>query len=95
MRRAPRSAADLTFAGLGWNPGNFPLLGIGESFGGVGAYQPSALAAASGCDGDLVNSNLAGSPYSLAQQLAALPGSTVLQPAESTELLGRTPSMSR
>ena len=82
-------AADLTFTGLGWNPGNFPLLGIGESFGGVGAYQPTALAAASGCDGDLVNSNLEGSPYSLAQQLAALPGSTVLQPAESTELLGR------
>ncbi len=82
-------AADLTFTGLGWNAGNFPLLGIGESFGGVGVYQPIALAAASGCDGDLVNSNLEGSPYSLAQQLAALPGSTVLQPAESTELLGR------
>ena len=82
-------AADLTFAGLGWSAGNFPLLGDGESFGGVAVYQPSALAAASGCDDDLVTSNVEGSPSSLAQQLATLPGSTVLQPAKPTELLGR------
>ena len=55
----------------------------------MAAYQPSALAAASGCDDDLVNSNLEESPYSLAKQLATLPGSTVLQPVKGTELLGR------
>ena len=82
-------AADLTFTGPGWDAGNFPLLGDGESFGGVAVYQPSALAAASGCDDDLVDSNLAGTPYSLAKQLATLPGSTVLQPVKGTELLGR------
>ncbi len=82
-------SADLTFAGTGWSAGNFPLLGDGESFGGVGVYQPSALAARSGCDGDLVTSNVEGSPSSLAQQLTTLPGSTVLQPAKPTELLGR------
>ena len=82
-------SADLTFAGIGWSAGNFPLLGDGESFGGVGVYQPSALAARSGCDGDLVTSNVEGSPSSLAQQLTTLPGSTVLQPAKPTEILGR------
>jgi hypothetical protein len=82
-------AADLTFGGLGWDAGNFPLLEDGESFGGVAAYQPLALAAASGCDDDLVNSNVEGSPLSLARQLAALPGVTVLQPAEPSELLDR------
>ena len=82
-------SADLTFAGPGWSAGNFPTLGIAESFGGVAVYQPIAIAAASGCDDDLVDSNLGGSPFALAQQLATLPGSTVLQPAESTELLGR------
>ena len=87
-------SADLTFAGTGWSAGNFPLLGDGESFGGVGVYQPSALAAGSGCDGDLVTSNVEGSPSSLAQQLTTLPGSTVLQPAKPAELLGR-PRLSR
>ena len=82
-------SADLTFAGTGWSAGNFPLLGDGESYGGVGVYQPSALAARSGCDGDLVTSNVEGSLSSLAQQLTTLPGSTVLQPARPAELLGR------
>ena len=55
----------------------------------MGVYQPSALAARSGCDGDLVTSNVEGSPSSLAQQLTTLPGSKVLQRAERTEILGR------
>ena len=85
-------SADLTFAGTGWSAGNFPLLGDGESFGGLGVYQPSALAARSGCDGDLVTSNVEGSPSSLAQQLTTLPGSTVLQPARSPSSSAATPS---
>ena len=82
-------AADLTIEGPGWSAGNFPTLENVESVGGVAVYQPLALAAASGCDNDLVDSNVEGSPYALARQLEALPGSTVLQPAKSTELLGR------
>ena len=82
-------AADLTFEGQGWDSGNFPVLEDGESYGGVAVYQPLALAAASGCDNDLVNSNVGESPLSVARQLAALPGSTVLQHAKPTSMLGQ------
>ena len=83
-------AADLTFEGPGWDAGNFPVLqGRRELRRVRPSTSPISLAAASGCDDDLANSNLEGSPHSLAQQLAALPGSTVVQPVEPTELLGR------
>jgi hypothetical protein len=81
--------ADVTLAGPGWSAGNFPLAHDAGSLGGFGVYQPIALAAGTGCSDDVVTTNLAESPLSLAQQLAELPGSTVLQPVASSEVLGR------
>jgi hypothetical protein len=86
--RAPIQA-ELTFEGPGWGEGDYPVLEDGESLGGVGAYQPIALGAASGCATDVVTTNLADTPWSLAQQLAALPHSTLEQPVEWTTFLGR------
>ena len=82
--------ADLTVAGPGWRSGNFPVLQDSESVGGFGVYQPFALAAASGCSDDLVSTELGDSPHSLAQLLAELPGSTILQPVTAGEVLGRS-----
>ena len=48
--------------------------------GGFGVYRPDALAAGSGCTGDDSMIEPATTPAALAQQLAALPGSTVVQP---------------
>jgi hypothetical protein len=81
--------ADLTVTGPGWSSGNFPLAHDARSFGGFGVYQPFALATASGCSDDVVTTDLAESPLSLARQLAELPGSTVVQPVASSEVLGR------
>lgn len=80
--------ADLTFAGPAWKAGNFPMLNEGLN-GGFGVYRPDALAGGSGCTGDDSVIEPATTPESLAQQLAALPGSTVVQPVSSTEMLGR------
>ena len=81
--------ADLTITGPGWSAGNFPTVQDSESSGGFGVYSPFALAAASGCTDDLVSTALGQSPASLARQLAELPGSTIVQDVESSDLLGR------
>jgi hypothetical protein len=80
--------ADLTFEGPNWKAGNFPMLNEGLN-GGFGVYRPDALAAGSGCTGDESTIAAATTPEALAQQLAALPGSTVVQPVTSTQVLGR------
>jgi hypothetical protein len=80
--------ADLTFEGPGRKAGNFPTLNEGVN-GGFGVYSPLALAAGSGCTGDDSMVEAATTPEALAQQLAALPGSTVIRPVSSTEMLGR------
>jgi len=78
--------ADLTFEGRAWHAGNFPRLNEGRN-GGFGVYRPYALAAGSGCLGDESTVEAATTPEALAQQLAALPGSTVVQPVTSTGVL--------
>jgi len=80
--------ADLTFEGRAWHAGNFPRLNEGRN-GGFGVYRAYALAAGSGCLGDESTVDAATTPEALAQQLAELPGSTVVQPVTSTGVLGR------
>ena len=60
-----------------------------ESIGGFGVYRPYALGAGSGCSDDLVTADLGDNPYALAQRLAELPGSTVVQPVTPSEVLGQ------
>ena len=81
--------ADLTLEGSGWYGGNFPQVQDAESIGGFGVYKPYALGAGSGCSDDLVTTDLGESPYALAQRLAELPGSTVVQPVKPSEVLGQ------
>lgn len=80
--------ADLTLEGSGWKAGNFPTVQEGVTYGGVGVYRPDALAVGSGCNHDVANELVRETPEALAQQLAELPGSTVVQPVAPTQLLG-------
>jgi len=80
--------ADLTVQGQGWRSGDFPVVKDHGIFGGFGVYRPDTLAAGSGCNGDLTNSNVGENPPALAGQLARIPHSTVVQPASPTRLYG-------
>jgi hypothetical protein len=80
--------ADLTLEGPSWSGGNFPTVQEGVTYGGLGVYRPDALAAGSGCDHDVANELVREHPQALAQQLAELPGATVVQPVTSTQKLG-------
>ncbi len=77
----------MTLTGQGWNGGNFAILGDNDTTGGVGAYIPDALAAGSGC-GDATTATVGQSPEALADGLAALPRSTLLQPPTEGRALG-------
>ena len=55
---------------------------------GSGSTRPDALALGSGCDHDTANADLPVRPKALAEQLAQLPGSTVVQPVTNTQKLG-------
>ena len=81
--------ADLTVDGPGWSAGDFPIVQEGGTFGGFGVYRPDQLAAGSGCSDDAVSTNVGDSPHALAQRLAELPGSTVVQPVTPREVLGQ------
>jgi hypothetical protein len=81
--------ADLTVDGPGWDSGNFPVVEAGAIHAGLGVYEPSALAAGSGCSGDAPSADLGQSPRALADQLAGLPASTIVQPVTRTEAYGR------
>ena len=83
-----RIAADLRLEGQGWYGGNFATLTDGKNTGGVGAYLPDALAAGSGCSGDQPTTNMGESPEALADDLAELPRSTVVQAPTPGEALG-------
>jgi hypothetical protein len=80
--------ADLTVEGPGWRSGDFPEVKAHRTHGGFGVYRPDALAAGSGCNGDLTNSNVGENPQALAAQLAQLPHSTVVQSPTQTQLSG-------
>ena len=87
--------ADVTLEGPGWSSSSgYPLLSEGRSRAGVGAYQPSAVAGRSGCTSSWEaypqqTRDAGETPGDLAQQLARLPRSTVLQPPAPTEAFGR------
>lgn len=83
-----RIQADFTVGGDNWNGGDFPLAGedLGSSYAGIGVYQPQLLAAGSGCLGDTMTSVLGGGARRLAQQLAALPRSTVVEAPTPTQV---------
>ena len=51
-------------------------------------YRPASLGAGSGCEADPPNADLGESPHALAQQLARLPGSTVVESITPTEAFG-------
>ena len=80
--------ADLTVEGPGWESGNFPVVETGAIHAGLGVYEPSALAAGTGCSGDAPNFAVGETPRALADQLAQLPRSTVVQPVTATEAYG-------
>ena len=81
--------ADFTFYGV-WEGGGDPVYqsGGGVAPGGMAIYQPLALAAGSGCLSDPPNTNVGQTAQQLAQQLARLPQSTVLQRAATTQAFG-------
>ena len=79
--------ADLTLE-AGWNAGNFPTTRDTTGYAGFGVYRPWSLGAGSGCESDPPKADLGESPRALAQDLADLPRSTVLQPIEPTRAWG-------
>ena len=79
--------ADLTLE-AGWRAGNFPTTLEAGKYGGFGVYRPWSLGAGSGCESDAPNADLGQSARALAQDLAKLPRSTVLQPIEPTKAWG-------
>jgi hypothetical protein len=73
-----------------WGSADFPLISEGRnSYGGLAVYRPDGLAAGTGCLGGKETTQLGDTPRSLAQQLAELPRSTVLQPATPMQAFGR------
>jgi hypothetical protein len=80
--------ADVTLDG-NWHIDSYPLLQGTRSFGGLAVYRPSALAAGNGCLSDEPNRQVGQTPQKLAQQLAQLPRSTLLQPPTPVQKLGR------
>lgn len=86
--------ADLTFDdradGFTDNSDNYPVLSDAHSNGGVAVYRPVGISAGTGClVENKLTTNVGDTPQTLAQQLAGLPQSTVLQPPTSVQTLGR------
>jgi hypothetical protein len=71
-----------------WLSGNYPVLRDAGIYGGLAVYQPTALSAGTGCLNDNPNTHVAQTPTKLAQQLAGLPRSTVLQPPTPVTAFG-------
>ena len=88
----PRIEAAFTVDGDNWSDGDFPLVAerYGSVFGGIGVYQPSAIATGNGCLDSSTTSDLGDTPRVLAAQLARLPRSTVLQGPGATRAFGHS-----
>jgi hypothetical protein len=80
--------ASFTADGVGWSSGNYPVVSQYLSYGGVAAYRPMALAAGSGCSGDAPSQDVGETTQALAQKLARLPQSTVVQPPTPVQAFG-------
>ena len=82
-------AADVTFGGEGWESRSNPTVSDDQGVASMGVYQPVALAGGSGCSDDpVVTHSLGRTPESLADQLAGLPRSEVVQPPTPTVAFG-------
>jgi hypothetical protein len=82
--------ADLTLDGGGWKSQHDPVRrDTNGHYGAVAVYQPTALAAGTGCLGDTPNRHVSQSPAKLAQQLAQLPRSSVVQSPTPERAFGR------
>ena len=84
-------SADVTVDGPHWKDGDFPIVSdqYAGTYAGFGAYQPVVLAAGTGCKDDVTTPVVGKTPDRLAEQLAGLPRSTVLQEPARTELFDR------
>ncbi len=81
--------ANITFDNIGWQRDNYPELMEAKGNGGVAVYQPLGLSAGTGCiEDNKLNTNVGDTPQSLAQQLAGLPQSTVLQSPTPVQAFG-------
>ncbi|MGH3331224.1 MAG: hypothetical protein ACRDPJ_07925 [Nocardioidaceae bacterium] len=80
--------ADLTVTGPNWTSGDEPVVSEGDTWAGVGVYQPDALAGVAPCSGHWQSRDASGTPQALARQLVRLPRSTVVQPLTPTEAFG-------
>jgi hypothetical protein len=82
--------ADLSVEGVNWAVSGFPVLNdLWATFAGIGVYQPSALAGGRGCLNDPITSDLGETPRDLADRLATLPRSAVLEAPGPTQVSGR------
>jgi hypothetical protein len=82
--------AHLTLYGPSWGASDHPVLSDSTGrYGGLAIYRPLALAAGTGCLSDHPNTHVAQTPQKLAQQLARLPRSTVLQSPTPVRSFGR------
>ena len=80
--------ADLTVQGSHWIGSNYPVAFVGENFAGIGVYHPESVAG--GCKMVAGLETAAVQPQQLAQQLAQMPRSDVLQQPTSTNAFGRS-----
>lgn len=81
--------ADVTLYGA-WTASDHPVLSDSTgNYGGLAVYQPLALAAGTGCLSDKPNTRVGQTPEMLAEQLAQLPRSTVLQSPTRMLVFGR------
>ncbi|MGH3480543.1 MAG: hypothetical protein ACRDQD_27385, partial [Nocardioidaceae bacterium] len=71
-----------------WTSGDEPVVSEGDTWAGVGVYQPDALAGVAPCSGHWQSRDASGTPQALARQLVRLPRSTVVQPLTPTEAFG-------
>ena len=76
--------ADMTLDGSNWGASNYPVASDLGRFAGIGVYRPESVAA--GCQE--AGLKAAAEPQALAQQLARMPRSTVLQESTPTEAFG-------
>jgi len=81
--------ANITFDDTAWTSDNYPVLTYQNGNGGVAVYQPLGLSGGNGClENNKLNTNVGDTPQSLAQQLAQLPQSTVLQAPAPVQAFG-------
>ena len=86
----PGIAADLTFEGLDWKAGGYPLVTNNDvGYAGVGVYQPELLAGGSGCSSSWKGRPPAATTQDLAQQLSRLPQSALVEPVTAVQAFGR------